>query len=134
MPSPTAAWVDKLSRLYRTPSCPIPIDVRTDEDLLKSPGLCPDQFEGRTHWFRIGAAASRLLRQSSSAAGKKLSEGVAAWLRHDGIAAESLEGGFEARVAVGHPIVLATKLKLVKRQMYGRGKIDLLQACVVGAG
>lgn len=27
-----------------------------------------------------------------------------------------------------------TKLKLVKRQMYGRGKFDLLQARVVGAG
>jgi transposase len=27
-----------------------------------------------------------------------------------------------------------TKLKLVKRQMYGRGKIDLLQAGVIGAG
>ena len=26
-----------------------------------------------------------------------------------------------------------TKLKLVKRQMYGRGKIDLLEARVVGA-
>jgi transposase len=26
-----------------------------------------------------------------------------------------------------------TKLKLVKRQMYGRGKIDLLQARVIGA-
>ena len=27
-----------------------------------------------------------------------------------------------------------TKLKLVKRQMYGRGKFDLLQARVIGAG
>ena len=26
-----------------------------------------------------------------------------------------------------------TKLKLVKRQMYGRGKIDLLQARIIGA-
>jgi len=26
-----------------------------------------------------------------------------------------------------------TKLKLVKRQMYGRGKLDLLQARVIGA-
>ncbi|SFC77603.1 Transposase [Devosia psychrophila] len=26
-----------------------------------------------------------------------------------------------------------TKLKLVKRQMYGRGKIDLLQARLIGA-
>ena len=31
----------------------------------------------------------------------------------------------------GYPI---TKLKLVKRQMYGRGKLDLLQARVIGAG
>lgn len=27
-----------------------------------------------------------------------------------------------------------TKLKLVKRQMYGRGKLDLLHALVIGAG
>ena len=27
-----------------------------------------------------------------------------------------------------------TKLKLVKRQMYGRGKLDLLQARLIGAG
>lgn len=27
-----------------------------------------------------------------------------------------------------------TKLKLVKRQMYGRGKLDLLQARVIGTG
>ncbi|TWI21491.1 transposase [Mesorhizobium tianshanense] len=27
-----------------------------------------------------------------------------------------------------------TRLKLVKRQMYGRGKLDLLQARVIGAG
>jgi len=27
-----------------------------------------------------------------------------------------------------------TKLKLVKRQMYGRGKLDLLEARVIGAG
>ena len=26
-----------------------------------------------------------------------------------------------------------TKLKLVKRQMYGRGKLDLLQATLIGA-
>ncbi|MBY6266350.1 transposase [Azospirillum sp. 412522] len=27
-----------------------------------------------------------------------------------------------------------TKLKLVKRQMYGRGKLDILQARVIGPG
>ncbi|MEX0409807.1 hypothetical protein ABGN05_29720, partial [Aquibium sp. LZ166] len=32
-----------------------------------------------------------------------------------------------------HPVVAGVQLKLVKRQMYGRGKIDLLQARVIGA-
>jgi transposase len=34
----------------------------------------------------------------------------------------------------GQTVGQITKLKLVKRQMYGRGKIDLLQVRLVGAG
>jgi hypothetical protein len=37
--------------------------------------------------------------------GLKLSQGVAAWLRHEGIPAESLEGGHEAWVAAGGLLV-----------------------------
>ena len=37
--------------------------------------------------------------------GQKLSQGAAAWLRHEGVQAESLEGGFEAWVAHGGPLV-----------------------------
>ena len=39
--------------------------------------------------------------------GLKLSEGVAAWLRHEGASAESLEGGFLAWAAAGLPLVSA---------------------------
>ena len=37
--------------------------------------------------------------------GEKLSQGAAAWLRHEGVQAESLEGGFEAWVAAGGALV-----------------------------
>ncbi|TIU57019.1 MAG: sulfurtransferase, partial [Mesorhizobium sp.] len=42
--------------------------------------------------------------------GQKLSQGVAAWLRHEGIAAESLEGGFEAWAAAKAPLVTASAI------------------------
>ena len=42
--------------------------------------------------------------------GQKLSEGTAAWLRHEGIDAETLEGGFEAWKKAGEPLVRADKL------------------------
>ncbi len=37
--------------------------------------------------------------------GAKLGQGAAAWLRHEGVAAESLEGGFEAWVGAAGPLV-----------------------------
>lgn len=67
------------------------------------------------------------------------------WLR---CAGDSLISSFARGIAKDHVAVRAaiatawsnaqaegqiTKLKLVKRQMYGRGKIDLLQARVIGA-
>ena len=42
--------------------------------------------------------------------GLKLSQGAAAWLRHDGIDAQTLEGGFEAWQAGGQPLVRTDKL------------------------
>ena len=42
--------------------------------------------------------------------GQKLSEGTAAWLRHDGIDAQTLEGGFEAWKKAGEPLVRTDKL------------------------
>jgi rhodanese-related sulfurtransferase len=36
--------------------------------------------------------------------GEKLSEGTAAWLRHEGVDAQSLEGGFEGWKKAGEPL------------------------------
>ena len=42
--------------------------------------------------------------------GQKLSEGTAAWLRHEGIDAQTLEGGFEAWKKAGELLVRTDKL------------------------
>src|SRR5262245_41361741 len=42
--------------------------------------------------------------------GLKLSQGGAAWPRHDGIYAQTLEGGFEAWRAAGQPLIETAKL------------------------
>ncbi|WP_067217540.1 chromate resistance protein ChrB domain-containing protein [Stappia indica] len=106
MPSPTTISVEKLSRLFGTPGCPTLIDVRTDEDFSADPRLVPGSVR-RPHasvsdWSdSLDASSAIVICQK----GKKLSEGVAAWLRHQGIAAEALKGGFEAWSAAGQPTV-----------------------------
>lgn len=106
MPSPTTISVDKLSRLFGTPSCPTLIDVRTDEDFASAPQLIPGSVR-RPHAAASEWVANLAARQAVIICqqGRKLSEGVAAWLRHQGIAAEALEGGFEAWSATGLPVV-----------------------------
>jgi rhodanese-related sulfurtransferase len=106
MPSPTTISVEKLSRLFGTPGCPCLVDVRTDEDFAASPRLLPSSIR-RPHasvsdWSASLSTPSAIVICQK---GKKLSEGTAALLRHRGIAAESLEGGFEAWVASDLPTV-----------------------------
>jgi len=77
---------------------------------------------------------------------RKCIEELEPWLertRHT-LVASFANGVLKDKAAVGAAIVSTwsngqtegqiTKLKLVKRQMYGRGKLDLLEARVVGAG
>ena len=111
MSSPTTISVDKLYRLVGTPACPALIDVRTDEDFAADPRLVPGSVR-RPHdrvqdW---GPAMGKTSATVICHRGKKLSEGVAAWLRHLGVAAESLEGGHEAWIEAGHPAVPAAAL------------------------
>jgi rhodanese-related sulfurtransferase len=100
MPSTTAITVQQLSRLVGLPDAPELIDVRVDDDYNADPRLLPASrrrdFKTVSNWAgefagtRVAVICQR---------GQKLSQGVAAWLRHEGIEAESLEGGFEAWVA-----------------------------------
>jgi rhodanese-related sulfurtransferase len=97
MTSTTQITAAQLSRLVGLPDAPALVDVRTREDFDASPCLLPAS-ERRAHHDVAEWAPAYRGRQVVVICqrGQKLSEGVAAWLRHEGIAAETLEGGYEA--------------------------------------
>jgi rhodanese-related sulfurtransferase len=95
MSSYTSISSDKLSRLIGTAHTPVLIDVRLDEDFNADPRVIPGSVR-RSH-LDTQEWAPQLTGRSVIVVcqkGLKLSEGAAAWLRHSGIAAETLEGGF----------------------------------------
>lgn len=97
MPSTTVITVAQLARLVGLPGAPAIIDVRTDEDFEADPRLLPASF--RRDFKAVSAWAPEFAGRRVAVVcqrGQKLSQGVAAWLRHEGIGAESVEGGFEA--------------------------------------
>ncbi len=111
MPSTTEITVQQLSRLIGLPSAPAIVDVRTEEDYAAAPHLIPGSrrrdfravktWAGHYHGRSVIVACQR---------GLKLSQGVAAWMRHEGIDAQTLEGGFEAWKGAGHLLVRTEKL------------------------
>ena len=102
--------VDKLARLIGTPRCPIVIDCRTAEDYAADPRLIPSsvrrEHAGAPEWERDMTSPAVVVCQQ----GRKLSQGVAAWLRATGVEAESLDGGYEAWLAAGQPVVNTARL------------------------
>ena len=108
MPSTTQITVPQLARLVGLPDAPVLVDVRTDDDYRADPRLLPASrrrdFGAVPTWAAefSGRKVVAICRK-----GQKLSQGVAAWLRHEGVAAEALEGGFEAWAAAGAPLVAA---------------------------
>jgi rhodanese-related sulfurtransferase len=119
MPALNTISVDKLNRLIGTPKAPALIDVRTDEDYALSPTLIPGSRR-RSHtvpeaWAKdINGGGAIVICQQ----GLKLSQGVAAWLRHSGIEADSLDGGYEAWATAKLPLVKTDRLP--KRDVAGR--------------
>lgn len=111
MPSPTTISPDKLARLIGTPNCPALIDVRTDEDFASNPRLIPGSVRRpHTHVQEWGGSILAPSAVAICQSGKKLSEGVAAWLRQMGMPAEALEGGHDAWIASGLPSVSVAKI------------------------
>ena len=106
MPSPDIITPSQLARLLGTPDAPTVLDVRTDEDFARDPRTLPGalrrDFRSVASW--AGDFAGRPLAIICQR-GLKLSQGVAAWLRHAGSTAEALEGGFEAWAAGGGLLV-----------------------------
>ncbi len=102
MPTPTVITTPQLQRLIGLPDTPIVLDVRTGEDFAADPRLLPAAL--RRDWTTAAQWAGDFTGRSVVVVcqrGLKLSQGVAAWLRHAGADAESLEGGFEAWRAAG---------------------------------
>jgi rhodanese-related sulfurtransferase len=111
MSSYTSISVDKLSRLIGTPTTPVLVDVRTDEDFAADPRIIPGAL--RRPYVTVADWAKSFTGRSVIVVcqkGLKLSEGVAAWLRHAGVPAETLNGGFEAWKAAKLPAVPVAKL------------------------
>lgn len=106
MPGPNIITVSQLLRLVGTPESPAIVDVRVPDDVASDPRILPAavarDFRTVAGWATDFAGGSVTVVCQR---GLKLSQGVAAWLRHEGIAAESLEGGFEGWVQAGGPLV-----------------------------
>ena len=106
MPAPDTISIDKLARLVGLPKCPVLLDVRTDEDFEADPRLIPSAV--RYPAIEVAEWAARLDATNAIVIcqkGLKLSQGTAAYLRHEGVSAEVLEGGIEAWKQAKLPMV-----------------------------
>ena len=100
MPAINAINSEKLARLIGTPACPALIDLREGGDFI--PGAVRRDPDRVAQWAGCVTAPSATLICRN---GAEASPAVAAWLRHTGIRAELLEGGVEAWVEAGLPLV-----------------------------
>lgn len=133
MPSTTVITVPQLVRRVGLPDAPIIFDVRNEEDFEADPRLLPasirQSFASAPEWAPAwrGRQAVVVCQQ-----GRKLSQGVAAWLRQHGAVAESLEGGFEAwRSSVPGLLVQTKHLSAASGRVWvtrARPKVDRI-AC-----
>ncbi|MGK7870456.1 chromate resistance protein ChrB domain-containing protein [Falsiroseomonas sp. E2-1-a20] len=106
MPSPFVLTPQQLSRLIGLPDGPVLVDVRDPGDRAEDPRLLPASQVLDHQDVAAWAPAFRdrdviVICQK----GLKLSEGVAAWLRHEGSVAQVLEGGFAAWRAARMPLL-----------------------------
>ena len=114
MPSPTEITQAQLFRLIGTPTAPIIIDVRIDEDFALDPRSIPGS-QRHSHQ-NIDDIVPQLQGNSvvvSCHQGKKLSQGFAAILRNQGIRAETLENGHVGWQEAGLPLIPSNQLSNV---------------------
>jgi len=111
MPDPTTPSPHDLFAQIGAAGCPIIVDTRTDEDFAADPRLIPTALRRpglrAAEWAESFAGSSVVIYCDR---GLKISQGAAAWLRHAGAAAGSLDGGFQAWKAAGLPLVPEAKL------------------------
>lgn len=111
MSAPNTISPVKLNRLTGTAAAPVIIDVRNDEDFTADPRMIPASLR-RSHATAADWAPTFSGRTVVAVChhGAKLSQGTAAWLRHEGADAISLEDGFEGWKAAGYPLIPGAKI------------------------
>lgn len=111
MPSNTEITSSQLARLIGLPTAPVIIDVRIDEDVAADSRFLPGAE--RRAALDVAVWANEFSGRNVVVVcqkGLKLSQGVTAWLLHEGVRAETLEGGFEAWRASGGLLVKPDRL------------------------
>ncbi|TCH99812.1 sulfurtransferase [Roseococcus sp. SYP-B2431] len=111
MPSPHLITPAQLARRIGLPDAPALIDLRIAEDEAADPRLLPGSRRA-THgdiadWAPTWRGRAVVLICQK---GQKLSQGAAAWLRHHGAGAETLDGGFLAWAQAGLPLVSPARM------------------------
>lgn len=113
MPFPTEITVPQLSRLVGLPETPAVVDVRSDDEFKADPRLIPtaQRHDSRDagSWADLYAGRAAIVVCQR---GAQYSHGTASWLRHKGLDAQSLEGGFEAWKKEGGVLIRADKVPL----------------------
>jgi rhodanese-related sulfurtransferase len=106
MPSTTLITTPQLARLIGVSQAPAIVDIRIDDDIepirVCLPGPCVKDHRSVSQWAAEYRGRSVVVVCQK---GQKLSEGAAAWLQHEGISAETLEGGFEGWKKAGQTLV-----------------------------
>lgn len=110
MPAPDAMSCEQLARLVGTPKAPTILDVRREAVRAGDPRLLP----GARELAEADLSLEGLARIAAGfqgpvvvvcAEGHRLSQGTAAWLRHEGVHAEYLMGGHAAWTAANLPLI-----------------------------
>ena len=123
MPAPDAMSCEQLTRLVGTPKAPTILDVRRQAVRAGDPRLLP----GARPLVDADLSPEGLARIATGlqgpvlvvcAEGHRLSQGTAAWLRHEGVDAEYLMGGQAAWTASGLPLI--DPGKITARDAQGR--------------
>jgi rhodanese-related sulfurtransferase len=111
MPSNTEITVSQLLRLIGLADAPALVDVRGEDCYGADTRLLPASY--RRDYRTAGGWAADFNCRSVVAVcedGLKLSQGVAAILRHEGVNAQTLGGGFKAWRDSGQPLLKTDKL------------------------
>jgi len=107
MPSLNTIAPDKLVRLIGTSGAPVIVDVRRNRDSTSVPNALPLDSARVEHWAARLRTASVVVVDED---GQSSAQGVAAWLRTEGFAAEALDGGHAAWRSAGLPLLDVGKL------------------------